>query len=147
MNPLEFIIFLNNKIWNFCTGIYIRNINDISTQHFFPKIKEDFGDQIKMLYHRVGTLQFEASLDKEIALSLLHGYLETADDGSTILLNAARCLWQLLHAVESTCDPLPNVLTSKHYQNSQAPVPGKCMPFYMELFVSSYRGLCRKSVD
>ena len=132
----ESIISLHDKFQNFCKDKDIGNINDISTQRtLFSKIQAHFGDQIRTCYYskKVGTVLFEASLDKEMVPSLLKGNMEAADDDSTILLKAARSLRQLLLAVKSTCDPLPNVLTSQHFQNGQAPIPEKCMQFCMEL--------------
>ena len=46
-------------------------------------------------------------------------------------LKAARSPGQLLLTVKIICDPLPNVLTSQHFQNGQVPIPDKCTNFCM----------------
>ena len=60
-------------------------------------------------------------------------------------LKAARFPRQLLLTVKITCDPLPNVLTSRHFQNGQVPIPDRCTCFAWLFFVSTHQSLPRKS--
>ena len=87
-----------------------------------------------LLWQKVSTVIFQASLEKETGLSLPQGNLETVAAGSTILSKAASSPHQLLLAVKITFDLLLNVLSGHHFHNGQVLIPHKCTKFCMGLF-------------
>ena len=70
---------------------------------------------------------------KEADIPIMIRKMEVAKERTILLTKAAKEIKSICQEVKRSCDPLPTVLTSKHFREGQAPLPDELMDFALEL--------------
>lgn len=70
---------------------------------------------------------------KETDIPIMLRKMEVAKERTILLTKAAKEIKSICQEVKRSCDPLPTVLTSKHFREGQAPLPDELMGFALEL--------------
>ena len=97
------------------------------------RILQHFGSQVAtcIINKRDGVVIFNSGIDVDTLPSLI----KTMSDNHT-LNESAEIIRNTLLTVRSSCQPLPNALTSKHFSDGQAPIPEIVTKFVLDIISS-----------
>ncbi len=101
-------------------------------QWVIQKLLTHFDTSIKSYRTKPYNVLYKATI-KETDIPIMLRKMEVAKERTILLTKAAKEIKSICQELKRSCDPLPTVLTSKHFREGQAPLPDELMDFSKEL--------------
>ena len=95
------------------------------------KLLSNFSASIKS-YPSKPCVLYKATIN-EAEIPFMLRKMEVANERTILLTKAAKELKSICQELKQSCEPLPTVLTSKHFREGQAALPQELMDFVLEL--------------